>query len=98
VDESATGSVNFCARISVGRAALTDRIALVHLRMPSIDQGVQAFIWALIFFVYLWLGMLAVGVDGATAFILSLVVGAAVWLLVRTRGGDKPRRYGSYRS
>jgi hypothetical protein len=69
----------------------------VHLRMPSIDQGVQAFVWAVIFFLYLWLGMLAVGVEGATAFILSLVVGAAVWLLVRTRGGDKPRRYGSYR-
>ena len=70
----------------------------MHLRMPSIDQGVQAFVWAVIFFLYLWLGMLAVGVAGATAFILSLVVGAAAWLLVRTRGGDKPRRYGSWRS
>jgi len=65
----------------------------VHLRMPSIDQGVQAFVWAVVFFLYLWIGMLAVGISGATAFIVSLVVGAAVWLLVRTRGGERPRPY-----
>ncbi len=65
----------------------------MHLRMPSIDQGVQAFVWAVVFFLYLWIGMLAVGISGATAFIVSLVVGAAVWLLVRTRGGERPRPY-----
>jgi hypothetical protein len=61
--------------------------------MPSIDQGVQAFVWAVVFFLYLWLGMLAVGVSGATAFILSLVAAAAIWLLVRTRGAEPPRPY-----
>jgi hypothetical protein len=60
----------------------------VHLRMPSIDKGVQAFMWALVFFLYLWLGALAVGFAGGTSFVLSLLVGAAVFLLVRTRGGD----------
>ena len=44
----------------------------MHLRMPSIDQGVQAFTWAVFFFVLLWVGMLALGVSGATALILSL--------------------------
>ena len=63
----------------------------MHLRMPSIDQGIQAFIWAVVFFLYMWLGMLAVGVSGATAFILSLVAAAAIWLLVRTRGDERPR-------
>jgi hypothetical protein len=62
----------------------------VHLRMPSVDQGVQAFVWAVVFFLYLWLGMLAVGVSGGTAFVLSLVAGAGIWLLVRIRGGDRP--------
>jgi hypothetical protein len=61
--------------------------------MPSIDQGVQAFVWAVVFFLYLWLGMLAVGVSGATAFILALVIAAAIWLLVRTRGADEPKPY-----
>jgi hypothetical protein len=65
----------------------------MHLRMPSIDQGIQAFIWAVIFFLYLWLGMLAVGVSGATALIISLVAAAAIWLLVRTRGDEPPRPY-----
>jgi hypothetical protein len=65
----------------------------MHLRMPSIDQGVQAFVWAVVFFLYLWLGMLAVGVSGATAFILALVSAAAIWLLVRTRGDERPQPY-----
>lgn len=60
----------------------------MHLRMPSIDQGVQAFVWAVVFFLYLWLGALAVGFPGGTSFVLSLLVGAAVFLLVRVRGGD----------
>jgi hypothetical protein len=58
----------------------------MHLRMPSIDQGVQAFAWALFFFVLLWLGMLALDVSGATALILSLLAGGAIFLFVRLRG------------
>ena len=62
----------------------------MHLRMPSIDQGVQSFIWAVVFFVILWLGMLAVGVSSATALIVSLVSAAAIFLFVRLRGEDRP--------
>jgi hypothetical protein len=66
------------------------RIAIVHLRIPSIDQGVQAFIWAVFFFLLLWIGMLSVGVSNATALILSLVAGGAIFLFVRLRGADHP--------
>jgi hypothetical protein len=59
----------------------------VHLRMPSIDQGVQAFAWAVFFFLLLWVGMLALDVSGATALILSLVSSGAIFLFVRVRGG-----------
>ena len=58
----------------------------MHLRMPSIDQGVQSFFWAALFFVILWLGMLAIGVSGGTALILSLVSSGAIFLFVRLRG------------
>jgi hypothetical protein len=58
----------------------------VHVRMPSIAQGVQAFIWAVFFFLLLWVGMLALDVSRATAFILSLVAGGAIFLFVRLRG------------
>ncbi|HEX4931228.1 MAG TPA: hypothetical protein VFV62_11015 [Gaiellaceae bacterium] len=58
----------------------------MHLRMPSIDQGVQAFLWALFFFLLLWIGMLALEVSGATALILALLAGGAIFLFVRLRG------------
>lgn len=64
----------------------------MHLRMPSIDQGVQAFVWAAVFFLYLWLGSLLMGFPGGTSLVLSLLVGAAVFLLVRIRGGDAARQ------
>ena len=58
--------------------------------MPSIDHGVQSFFWAVVFFLILWFGMLAVGVAGATAFILSLLAAGAIFLYVRTYGDDSP--------
>jgi hypothetical protein len=62
----------------------------MHLRAPSVDQGVQAFIWSLVFFLYIWLGALAVDVQGGIAFVVSLVVAAGIFLFVRLRGGDNP--------
>jgi hypothetical protein len=58
--------------------------------MPSIDQGVQAFVWAVVFFLIIWLGSLAVGVSGGTALILSLVAAAAIFLFVRLHGDEPP--------
>ena len=62
----------------------------MHLRMPSLDPGVQAGIWAVFFFFLLWIGMLALSVHRATAFILALVSAAAIFLFVRLRGEDRP--------
>jgi uncharacterized membrane protein YdjX (TVP38/TMEM64 family) len=64
----------------------------VHLRAPSMSPGGQAFIWALVFCIYIWLFLLGVGVDGAVAAILGVVAGAAVFLLVRLYGEDVTRR------
>jgi hypothetical protein len=63
----------------------------VHLRIPSIDRGVQSFIWAVVFFLFLYLGMVAIQVAKGTAFILALVAGFLAFLIVRTRGDDDPR-------
>jgi hypothetical protein len=63
----------------------------MHLRAPSIDQGVHAFVWSVVFFLFLWLGGLAVGVQGGIAFVVSLVAGAGIFLFVRLRGGDSSR-------
>lgn len=66
----------------------------MHLRPPSVDQGVQSFIWAVAFFLFLWFGMLAVGVSSGTAFLLALLAGVGIFLFVRTFGEEdvRPRR------
>ena len=57
---------------------------------PSFDPGVIAFIWAFILGLYIYFGLLAIGVSGATAIVVTLVSFAAIWLFVRLRGEDGP--------
>jgi hypothetical protein len=57
--------------------------------MPSIDRGVQSFVWAVVFFLFLYFGMLAIAISKGTAFVLSLVLSFLIFLFVRTRG-DQP--------
>jgi hypothetical protein len=63
----------------------------MHLRAPSYDQGVHAFGWSVVFFFYMWLGALAIGAPKGTSLVVSLVLAAGIFLLVRTRGGESPR-------
>jgi len=64
----------------------------MHIRPPSIDQGVIALIWAVVLAAYVYFGLVAVGASGATAVVLALVSFAAIWLFVRLRGEDRPVR------
>jgi hypothetical protein len=64
----------------------------MHLRPPSIDQGVIAAVWGVGLAIYIYFFLLAVGTSGATAIVLALVSFAAIWLFVRLRGEDVPRR------
>jgi hypothetical protein len=64
----------------------------MHLRMPSIDRGVSSFLWAVVFFLFLYFGMLAIAVAKGTALVLSLVVSFLLFLFVRTRGADPAER------
>ena len=58
----------------------------MHLRMPSIDRGVQSFLWALLFFVVIYFGMVALDIHQGTALLISLVSSFLIFLYVRTRG------------
>jgi hypothetical protein len=60
----------------------------MHLHPPSIDHGVQSFIWAVVFFLFLWFGMLGVGVSSATSFILAIVLAIGIFLFIRIFGED----------
>jgi hypothetical protein len=64
----------------------------VHLRMPSIDKGVTSFLWAAGLGLYIWLGLVAVGVSSATAALLAALSFCAIFLFVRIYGEDEPRR------
>ena len=64
----------------------------MHLRAPSVDKGVQAFLWALFFFLYLFVGMLAVGVAKGNALIFSALAGFGIFLYVRIFGEETPRK------
>jgi len=63
----------------------------VHLRAPSIAPGVQSFIWAHVFAVYVWLFMEGVGLSTAIAGIIGALTGAAAFLVVRLYGNDPTR-------
>ncbi len=56
------------------------------LRAPSIDPRVSSFLWALLFFFFLWFGMVAVGVSHGTALPLALVAAFLIFLFVRAQG------------
>ena len=45
--------------------------ASVHLRPPSFSAGFTSFMWGLFLGAFIWLGMLAIGISGATSFIVG---------------------------
>jgi hypothetical protein len=59
----------------------------VHLRLPAIEPGVKAFVWALFLSLYLWgFLILAVGFDKGTSTVLGLIAFGAIFLFVRVYG------------
>jgi hypothetical protein len=64
----------------------------MQIRPPSIDRGVISFLWAFGLGLFLWLGMMSVGVSAGIAFIISVIAGGAIFLYVRIYG--EPERPG----
>jgi hypothetical protein len=62
------------------------RVLAVHLRLPAIEPGVKAFVWALLLSLYIWGFMLAVGVGKGTAAVLGFISFGAIFLCVRVYG------------
>ncbi|MFN2470078.1 MAG: hypothetical protein ABR583_03640 [Gaiellaceae bacterium] len=61
----------------------------MHLRPPSIDHGVASFLWGFGLGIFLWIGMVLIGVSPATAFIFGALGGAAIFLFVRHFGEER---------
>ena len=64
----------------------------MHLRAPSVDKGVSAFWWAFFFFLYLFFGMLAIGIAKGNALIFSALLGFGIFFYIRISGEDSPRK------
>ena len=63
---------------------LVESAPVVH--GPILDPGISSFLWALLFFCFLLLGMAAIGIATGMAFILAAVAGFFIFLFVRTHG------------
>lgn len=74
--------------LRLGAAAMRASLAR-HKRLTA------AF-WAIFFFVYLWLGMLAVDVSGASALIVSALLGGAIYFYIWICTEDDPARRGPW--
>lgn len=64
----------------------------MHLRPPSIDHGVASGLWALVFWLFLFFGSVAIGVSAATAFIVASVAAFGIFLFIRLYGEEPLRR------
>lgn len=64
----------------------------MHLRPPAFDHGIAAFLWALLFGGFIWIGGIAVGFGSAESFVGGCVAGFLSFLFVRVYGEDEPRR------
>jgi len=64
----------------------------MHLRPPATDHGVTSFLWAVFFWLFIWIGGSAVGYSSSMTFIIGAVVGFLSFLAVRVYGEDEPRR------
>jgi len=61
----------------------------MHLRPPSIDPGITSFLWAFGLGLFIWAGLLSIGISKGTALVLALVSFGGIFLFVRLCGGDE---------
>lgn len=60
-------------------------------RPPAFSPGFQAFLWGVLLGAYVWIGLLAIGTSGATAFLLGVVAAFLIFFFVRLYGEDRLR-------
>ena len=61
----------------------------MHLRMPAFSPGFSAFIWGVVLGLYIWVGLLAIGISQGTSLVTGIVAGILIFFYVRLRGADQ---------
>jgi hypothetical protein len=64
----------------------------MHLRLPSFNHGTVSGLWAIGLGLFILFGLISVGVEKATAFIVAAVSAGAIFLYVRLYGEEELRR------
>ena len=63
-----------------------------HLRPPAFSPGFTSFLWGVGLGIFIWLGLLAIGVSSGTAFLFAVVAGVLIFFYVRLFGADQLNR------
>jgi hypothetical protein len=61
-------------------------------RPPAFSPGFQSFLWGVILGVYVWIGLLAIGIGSGSAFLFGVVAAVLIFFFVRLCGEDRLRR------
>jgi hypothetical protein len=61
-------------------------------RPPAFSPGFTSLVWAVCLGAFVWIGLLAVGVSGGTAFVFAVVSATVIFFYVRLFGTDQLRR------
>ncbi len=105
VDESETGSANFfalvrgapllrraaAARTPGRRRRLWLELPAMHLRPPAFSHGFTSFLWGAGLGLFVWIGLVGIGVSAGTAFITGFLAGVAIFFYVLLSGGHYRR-------
>jgi hypothetical protein len=61
-------------------------------RPPAFSPGFTSFLWGVALGAFIWIGLLAVGVGGGTAFLFGILSAVLIFFYVRLFGEDQLRR------
>jgi hypothetical protein len=65
---------------------------MAPLRPPAFSPGFTSLLWGIGLGVFIWLGLLAIGISAGTAFLFGVVAGTVIFFYVRLFGADQLRR------
>ncbi len=64
----------------------------MHLRPPAFSHGFTSFLWAVGLGLFVWIGLLGIGVSAGTAFLVGFLAGLGIFFYVLLYGAGEYRR------
>jgi hypothetical protein len=63
-----------------------------HLRPPAFSPGFTSLLWGVGLGIFIWIGLLGIGISSGTAFLFGVVAGVLIFFYVRLFGADQLNR------